>query len=191
MQKMQQLNEKEIARSKVISNSTISMRSSRSATASTPGGAKSSASGRPERSGISSCGGYTLSERRLREKGWARLNRAVDLLAKTLTNQGLVTDEGKAVLEVVQGYSRTWRWLLEYDEQRLAGKPLQPVAPKVGLSLEDAREAPRRQSPSGRTTAFVTKKGGEVPPYAANVTSNPSAPSGIGLKGPMMTVAVA
>lgn len=85
--------------------------------------------------------GYTLNERRLREKGLGEMEQAVGLLAKTLTQHALVTDEGRAVLDVVQGYTRAWRWLLEYDEERLAEKPTRPKAPSARLTLEAARAA--------------------------------------------------
>lgn len=85
--------------------------------------------------------GYTLSERRLRERGFSEIEQAVGLLARTLTSHALVTDEGRAVLGVVQRYTRAWRLLLEYDEQRLAGAPERPVAPTAALSLADARAA--------------------------------------------------
>jgi hypothetical protein len=51
---------------------------------------------------------YTLNERRLRERGLGELEQAVGLLAKTLTQHALVTDEGRAVLSIVQGYARSW-----------------------------------------------------------------------------------
>ena len=85
--------------------------------------------------------GYTLSERRLRERGFSEIEQAVGLLARTLTSRALVTDEGRAVLGVVQRYTRAWRLLLEYDEQRRAGAPERPVAPTAALSLADARAA--------------------------------------------------
>jgi hypothetical protein len=85
--------------------------------------------------------GYTLHERRLRERGVDELEQAVALLAKTLTSQALVTDEGRAVLEVVHRYARTWRLLTEYDEERLSAAPGRPVAPTAALALEDARAA--------------------------------------------------
>jgi hypothetical protein len=59
--------------------------------------------------------GYTLNERRLREKGFGEIEQAVGLLARTLTHHELVTGEGAAVLDVVQQYTRAWRLLLEYD----------------------------------------------------------------------------
>jgi hypothetical protein len=51
--------------------------------------------------------------RRLAERGLAEVDQALALLASTLTSQALLTDEGRAVLEVIQRYSRSWRWLLE------------------------------------------------------------------------------
>ena len=63
------------------------------------------------------------------------------LLARTLTRHALVTDEGRAVLEVVQQYTRAWRLLLEYDENRLADRPAQPLVPTADLSLDEARTA--------------------------------------------------
>jgi prophage maintenance system killer protein len=83
--------------------------------------------------------GYTLDEKRLRERGLGEVEQAVGLLARTLTRNALITDEGRAVLEVVQRYTRAWKLLLEYDEGRLAGTPVRPVKPTAGLSLDDAR----------------------------------------------------
>lgn len=56
--------------------------------------------------------GYTLHERRLAERGFAELEQAIALLGRTLTHHGLIADEGRAVLDVVQRTSRTWRLLL-------------------------------------------------------------------------------
>ena len=83
--------------------------------------------------------GYTLNEKRLRERGLGEIEQAVGLLARTLTQHALVTDEGRAVLEVVQQYTRAWRLLLEYDEGRLTEAPARPVKPAADLSLDDAR----------------------------------------------------
>jgi hypothetical protein len=82
---------------------------------------------------------YTLNEMRLRERGFGEIEQAVGLLARTLTHHALVTDEGRAVLEVVQQYTRAWRLLLEYDEGRLPEKPAHPRKPSADLLLADAR----------------------------------------------------
>src|SRR5436190_12462596 len=83
--------------------------------------------------------GYTLNEQRLRERGLGEIEQAVGLLARTLTAHALVSGEGRAVLEVVQQYTRAWRWLFEYDEDRLPAAPARPVAPAAPISLGDAR----------------------------------------------------
>jgi hypothetical protein len=70
--------------------------------------------------------GYTFNERRLREKGLAEMEAAVALLARTLTRHELVTDEGRAVLDIVHRYARAWRWLFEYDERRPTKVPARP-----------------------------------------------------------------
>ena len=64
--------------------------------------------------------GYTLNERRLAERGLREARDTLDLLARTLQNQALVNETGRAVLELISGYADTWRLLLEYDEDRLA-----------------------------------------------------------------------
>lgn len=84
--------------------------------------------------------GYTLNERRLAERGLGEIQQAVGLLARTLTAHALVSDEGRAVIEVVQRYTRSWRLLLAYDENRLAERAA-PVEPAASLGLADARAA--------------------------------------------------
>lgn len=85
--------------------------------------------------------GYTLNQKRLGERGMGEVEQALALTARTLSRHALVTDEGRAVLEVVERYARAWRLLLEYDEQLLAEMPLRPRAPKRPLSIAAARQA--------------------------------------------------
>jgi prophage maintenance system killer protein len=67
--------------------------------------------------------GYTFNQTRLAERGLLEARQTLDLLARTLQNQALVDDTGRAVLELIVGYAETWRLLLEYDEGRLALPP--------------------------------------------------------------------
>jgi prophage maintenance system killer protein len=62
--------------------------------------------------------GYTLNQRRLAERG-IEFEQAVNLLSRTLSNQGLVTQEGEAVARVISDYARSWSLLQGYDEQQL------------------------------------------------------------------------
>ena len=85
--------------------------------------------------------GFTLHERRLHEIGLRDAQHAIALFARTLGANALVTDEGQAVVDVVQHYARTWHWLFEYDDDRLPESPGQPIAPAAVLSLAEARAA--------------------------------------------------
>jgi DNA ligase (NAD+) len=64
--------------------------------------------------------GYTLNAGRLAERGIGEAQQAIELLARTLSNQALVNETGREVLELVVRYAKTWRLLLEYDEDRLS-----------------------------------------------------------------------
>ncbi len=62
--------------------------------------------------------GYALNHRRLQEKG-VEFNQALSLLSQTLVNQSLISEDGRAVISVVQDYAKTWSLLQAYDEQSL------------------------------------------------------------------------
>ncbi|KAF0200656.1 MAG: hypothetical protein FD173_2272 [Gallionellaceae bacterium] len=67
--------------------------------------------------------GYTLNQTRLAERGISEAQQAIELLARTLNNQALVNETGREVLALVVRYAKTWRLLLEYDEDRLSLPP--------------------------------------------------------------------
>ena len=118
--------------------------------------------------------GYTVNERRLREKGVEEMQEAVSLLARTLKRNELVTDEGRAVLDVVEQYSRSWRLLLEYDERRLPESPRHPVSPSGTLGLDSARSAINSLrdavgSRGARTGLFGHERGDQLAAILGNV----------------------
>lgn len=63
--------------------------------------------------------GYTLNQRRLHERG-IEFEQAINLLSRTLNNQGLITAQGAAVADVISDYARSWSLLQGYDEQQLS-----------------------------------------------------------------------
>ena len=67
--------------------------------------------------------GYTLNQTRLAERGIAGAQQAIELLARTLNNQALVSDTGSEVLSLIVRYAKTWRLLLQYDENGLSIPP--------------------------------------------------------------------
>lgn len=84
--------------------------------------------------------GYTFNQNRLAERGLQEAQHTLDLLARTLRNQSLVDETGRAVLDLIVGYACTWRLLLEYDEDRLLLPP--GVGPASGvLDFERAGQA--------------------------------------------------
>jgi len=73
--------------------------------------------------------GYSFNQRRLAERG-VEFEQAVNLLSRTLTNQGLMSAEGEAVARVISDYARSWSLLQGYDEQALG---------EISLSQMDMR----------------------------------------------------
>lgn len=55
--------------------------------------------------------GYSFNQTRLAERGLVEARQTLDLLARTLQNQALVDDTGRAVLDLIVGYADTWRLL--------------------------------------------------------------------------------
>lgn len=84
--------------------------------------------------------GYTLNERRLAERGLDEARQTLELLARTLRNQELVDETGRAVLHIITAYADTWRLLLEYDEDRLA-TPASAKPATSALDLDSVRTA--------------------------------------------------
>ncbi|MBU0910088.1 MAG: virulence RhuM family protein [Proteobacteria bacterium] len=84
--------------------------------------------------------GYSLNQRRLAEKGVEEVRQVLRLLAGTLESRNLVSDEGRAVLEVVNRYARTWQLLLQYDEDNMP-VPARKHESKSVLEIDKARQA--------------------------------------------------
>ena len=83
--------------------------------------------------------GYTLNQRRLKERG-IEFEQAVNLLSRTLSNQGLVSPQGAAVASVISDYARSWSLLQGYDEQHLAEIGLKQLEMQ-SLELDEALAA--------------------------------------------------
>lgn len=64
--------------------------------------------------------GYTTNEKRLNQQGIHELQQTVELLQRTLINHDLVNDLGRAAIQIILTYSKTWDLLLAYDEGDLS-----------------------------------------------------------------------
>ena len=107
--------------------------------------------------------GYTLNQQRLAERG-IEFEQAVQLLSRTLSNQGLVSAKGEAVARVISDYARSWSLLQGYDEQHLA-EILTQQPNMRSLEMEDALVAiaDLKQSlmAKGEATELFAQKRGE------------------------------
>lgn len=82
--------------------------------------------------------GYTLNQRRLLDRG-VEFEQAVNLLTRTLVGQQLVSQQGEAVIRIIQDYARTWSLLQGYDAQTLLDQDAQQMGMR-GLTIEDAQD---------------------------------------------------
>ena len=84
--------------------------------------------------------GYSLNQQRLAEKGIDELRQAFTLMTATLASQNLISDEGRAVVDLVSRYARTWKLLLQYDEDSLS-IPQAKAKAAAGIQTEQVRLA--------------------------------------------------
>ncbi len=84
--------------------------------------------------------GYSVNQRRLAEKGFGEARQVLELLTKTLADHDLVTGEGRAVLDIVSRYAKTWQLLLQYDEENLP-MPREKHDSKSELEIGEVRRA--------------------------------------------------
>lgn len=82
--------------------------------------------------------GYTLNRPTLAKLGVQDLSHAVELLSASLGSTS-ITDEGRAVLDIITAYARSWNLLLRYDEERLEPFPQNSTKPKAKLTARSAR----------------------------------------------------
>lgn len=100
--------------------------------------------------------GFTLNQARLAERGLFEAQQSLELLARTLSNQALVSDAGRDVLALIVGYAKTWRLLLQYDEDGL-------VLPDACQPARGAFEYSRAAAAIGHLKAELMTRGEATP----------------------------
>jgi len=93
--------------------------------------------------------GYTLNEQRLRERGFTEIRQAVALLGRTLTQNDLVTDEGRAVLQVIDQGSPVCR---RQQAHRYVALSRISAAKRLAEVAEWDSEIPRQRDGGHRAT---------------------------------------
>lgn len=107
--------------------------------------------------------GFSLNQARLADRGLAEARQSLDLLARTLSNQALVTDAGRDVLALIVGYAKTWRLLRQYDEGGLglpnACQPAREVLDYGDASAAIAQLKAELMARGEATPLFAQKRG--------------------------------
>lgn len=96
--------------------------------------------------------GFTVNEHRFREQAekLVEMRQTVELLARTLANQELVSETGQDVLRVIADYAYALTLLDRYDHGTLAIEETTKQALHVITYDESPRAAPRRRTPLSR-----------------------------------------
>ncbi len=97
--------------------------------------------------------GYTFHRKRLAEKGLNEARQMLELLGTTLQNHDLISDEGRAVLDIVNTYARTWKLLWQYDENAL------PLPKKTGKTQQRLPGLASIRAAIGSLKSRLLKKG--------------------------------
>jgi len=97
--------------------------------------------------------GYTFHRKRLEEKGLNEARQMLELLGTTLQSHDLISDEGRAVLDIVNTYARTWKLLWQYDENML------PLPRKTGKTQQRLPDLASIRAAIGSLKSRLIKKG--------------------------------
>ena len=84
--------------------------------------------------------GFTINQKRLREKGFDEFEQAIALIKNTVETKRLSGDEKEGLLKVITQYAQSWALLQKYDEDRLK-KPKVNKAAEYILTYEIAQKA--------------------------------------------------
>ncbi len=85
--------------------------------------------------------GFTLNRKRLLEKELDEARQMLELVGNTLKSHEQLSDEGQAVLDIVNGYARTWQLLRQYDEDSITLPGKESGNRQVILDLAAVRSA--------------------------------------------------
>lgn len=117
--------------------------------------------------------GYSLNQKRLKQKGLEELDKTIGLIKNTIDTSTLELSEAKGLLNVILNYSRTWSLLQGYDEDSLK-KDIEPREERFILEVDEAKKAITELkkeliSKSEATELFGKEKAGEFEGILYNI----------------------
>ena len=90
----------------------------------------------------------------------------LELVGNTLKNYEQLSDEGQAVLDIVNAYARTWQLLWQYDEDSLSSPGKQGGIAQTALELAAVRSAigllKKKLLAKGEATAIFGQERGDA-----------------------------
>jgi DNA ligase (NAD+) len=63
--------------------------------------------------------GFVLNQQKLQEEELQEIQQTIALFARALSSQDKVSDIGVAAMSLILEYTKTWHWLLKYDDNQL------------------------------------------------------------------------
>ncbi len=85
--------------------------------------------------------GYSINQDKITQKKLNNLQQAVELLTNTLINQNLVNSTGQELINLIKNYSKTWKILVKYDEDKLNPPTKLQLETNGLLSYQESLEA--------------------------------------------------
>ncbi|NDU79964.1 MAG: virulence protein RhuM/Fic/DOC family protein [Ferrovum sp.] len=108
--------------------------------------------------------GFTLNQHRIAECGLVEAQQAMDLLARTLSKQDDLSQESRGVLALVAEYAKTWKTLLQYDDDTLpipAGTPA-TCSLNYETAINDIGQMKQALASKGEATSLFGQERGEA-----------------------------
>ncbi len=83
--------------------------------------------------------GYAINENKLTQERLKELENTIKLIKNTIYTSTLTASEVKGLLEIIEKYANTWKWIEEFDTGKI--KPSKKVKEKEKLTYEKAKKA--------------------------------------------------
>ncbi|MCC8461709.1 MAG: virulence RhuM family protein [Rickettsia endosymbiont of Ecitomorpha arachnoides] len=85
--------------------------------------------------------GYSINQDKITQKKLNNLQQTVELLTNTLINQNLINSTGQELINLIKNYSKTWKILVKYDEDKLNPPTKLQLETNGLLSYQESLEA--------------------------------------------------
>ncbi len=82
--------------------------------------------------------GYAINREKITQKRMLELEKALKFIKKNIKTPTLTSSEVKGIIEIIEKYTNTWRWIEEYDTGKI--KSVTRLAERKKIGYEDAKK---------------------------------------------------